>query len=260
MQDLSVTIFQQDLAWQDAPANRAQFACLLPAAAGSALVVLPEMFATGFTMEPAACAEGMDGPTVGWLREQAAQHGCAIAGSLAIAEGGAFRNRFLFARPDAGLEHYDKRHLFRMAGEHHGYVSGSERRVIEWQGWRLCPQVCYDLRFPVWSRNRGDYDALLYVANWPARRREHWRALLVARAIENQAWVIGVNRTGVDGKGIEYAGDSLVIDPWGVVVLDAGSAASVHRVTLAAATLADCREKFPVHLDADAFRIGGALQ
>ena len=203
MQDLSVTIFQQDLAWQDAPANRAQFARLLPAAAGSALVVLPEMFATGFTMEPAACAEGMDGSTVDWLREQAALHGCAIAGSLAIAEGGAFRNRFLFARPDGALEHYDKRHLFRMAGEHHGYVAGSEGRVIE-----------------------------------------------------NQAWVIGANRTGVDGKGIDYAGDSVVIDPWGRVVLDAGSAAGVHRVTLAAATLADCREKFPVHLDADAFCIG----
>ena len=119
MPDLSVTIFQQDLAWQDAPANRAQFDRLLPAAAGSALALLPEMFATGFTMEPAACAEGIDGPTVGWLREQAALHGCAIAGSLAIEEGGAFRNRFLFARPDGALEHYDKRHLFRMAGVHH---------------------------------------------------------------------------------------------------------------------------------------------
>jgi len=258
VQDLSVTIFQQDLAWQDAPANRAHFGRLLPAAAGSALALLPEMFATGFTMEPAGCAEAPDGPTVQWLRGQAAQHGCAIAGSLAIGEAGAFRNRLLFARPDGMLQHYDKRHLFRMAGEHRSYVPGSERRVIGWAGWRLCPQVCYDLRFPVWSRNRGDYDALLYVANWPARRREHWRALLLARAIENQAWVIGVNRTGLDGKGVEYAGDSLVIDPWGRVVLDAGGAAGVHRVTLSAATLAECREKFPVHLDADAFRIGGA--
>ena len=260
MQDLIVTIFQQDLAWQDAPANRAQFGHLLTAAAGSALALLPEMFATGFTMEPDACAEGMDGPTAGWLREQAARHGCAIAGSLAIEEGGAFRNRFLFARPDGALEHYDKRHLFRMAGEHRSYVPGSERCVVCWQGWRLCPQVCYDLRFPVWSRNRGDYDALLYVANWPARRREHWRALLVARAIENQAWVIGVNRTGVDGKGIEYAGDSMVIDPWGRVEFDAGSVACVHTATLSAAVLAECREKFPVHLDADAFRIAGARE
>ncbi|MBP6382093.1 MAG: amidohydrolase [Pseudomonadales bacterium] len=258
MQDLSVTIFQQDLAWRDAPANRAQFERLLPAAAGSALALLPEMFATGFTMEPAGCAEALDGPTVCWLREQAARHGCAIAGSLAIEETGTFRNRFLLARPDGALAHYDKRHLFRMAREHLSYVAGSERRVIDWAGWRLCPQVCYDLRFPVWSRNRGDYDALLYVANWPARRREHWRALLVARAIENQAWVIGVNRTGVDGEGIEYAGDSLVIDPWGRLALDAGSAAGVHRVTLAAQTLAQCREKFPAHLDADAFRLDAA--
>jgi omega-amidase len=255
MQDLKVAIFQQELAWQDPPANRAHFERLLPGARGAALALLPEMFATGFTMEPAGCAEAPDGPTASWLRAQAELLGCAIGGSLALCDGADFVNRFVLARPDGATESYDKRHLFRMGGEHLSYVAGGRRKVIEWAGWRLCPQICYDLRFPVWSRNRGDYDALLYVANWPARRRAHWRALLIARAIENQSWVIGVNRVGVDGKGIEYAGDSLVIDPWGVVVLDAGSEAGVHAATLSAATLAECRTKFPVQLDADAFRI-----
>ena len=256
MQDLSVTIFQQDLAWQDAPANRAQFARLLPAAAGSALVVLPEMFATGFTMEPAVCAEDMNGASIGWMCERAARLDAAIGGSLVVREASGFRNRFVLARPDGALECYDKRHLFRMAGEHHSYLDGERRVLIEWRGWRLCPMVCYDLRFPVWSRNRGDYDVLVYVANWPARRREHWRALLLARAIENQAFVVGVNRVGVDGKGVDYAGDSLVIDPWGKVLLDAGSDAGVHALSLSAATLTECREKFPAHLDGDAFTVG----
>jgi len=257
VQDLKIAIVQQDLAWQDAPGNRARFDRLLPGARGCSLALLPEMFASGFTMEPDACAEEPEGPSVSWLRARSAELGCAIGGSLALRAGTGFRNRFVFARPDGSCEHYDKRHLFRMAGEHHRYEPGGERTVVAWCGWRLCLQVCYDLRFPVWSRNRGDYDALLYVANWPARRREHWRALLVARAIENQCWVAGVNRTGVDGKGVDYAGDSLVVDPWGRVEVDAGSAAGVFPATLSAGVLAECREKFPVHLDADAFRIEG---
>jgi len=255
MQDLTLTLLQQDLAWLDAPANRARFAALLQRARGSDLALLPEMFNTGFTMEPQAWAETMDGPTVQWMREQAADLQLALAGSIAIREAAAFRNRFLFVRPDGALEHYDKRHLFRMSGEHQVYRPGELRRQLIWRGWRLSLQVCYDLRFPVWCRNRGDYDALLYVANWPSRRREHWCALLRARAIENQAWVIGVNRTGVDGNGIDYSGDTLVIDPWGAVTLDAGAAPGVHTVSLSAAVLADCRDRFPVHLDADPFSL-----
>ncbi len=257
MHDLSVVLLQQDLDWQDPPANRARFERLLSQTVAGELAVLPEMFATGFTMEPAVCAEAPDGPTVAWMQEQAQRCGVAIAGSLALNETGVFRNRLLFARPDGTFEHYDKRHLFRMAGEHHSYAAGGVRRVATWAGWRICLQVCYDLRFPVWSRNRRDYDALLYVANWPARRREHWRALLIARAIENQAWVLAVNRTGVDGKGVDYAGDSLVVDPWGRVVLDAGATPGVYRAVLAAETLAQCRRTFPVHLDADAFTLDG---
>ena len=257
MHDLSVVLLQQDLDWQDPPANRARFHRLLSQTVAGELAVLPEMFTTGFTMEPAVCAEAPDGPTVAWLREQAQRCGVAIAGSLALGEAGVFRNRLLFAHPDGTFEHYDKRHLFRMAGEQHHYAPGSVRRVVTWAGWRICLQVCYDLRFPVWSRNRRDYDALLYVANWPARRREHWRALLIARAIENQAWVLAVNRTGVDGKGVDYAGDSLVVDPWGRVVLDAGATPGVYRAALAAETLAQCHRTFPVHLDADAFTLDG---
>jgi omega-amidase len=255
MQDLRLTLLQQDLAWLDAPGNRARFAALLQSARGSHLALLPEMFNTGFTMQPQAWAETMDGPTVQWMREQAADLQLALGGTIAIREGAAYYNRFLFVRPDGAIEHYDKRHLFRMSGEHQAYSPGCLRRQLIWRGWRLSLQVCYDLRFPVWCRNRGDYDALLYLANWPSRRRGHWCALLRARAIENQAWVVGVNRIGVDGNGLDYSGDTLVIDPWGEVVLDAGADAGIHCVSLSASTLADCRERFPVHLDADAFSL-----
>lgn len=256
MRNLNIALVQTELTWHDPPANRARLERALAEARGADLVLLPEMFSTGFTMEPQACAEDMDGPTVAWLCEQSAALGAAVGGSLVIREGEGYRNRFLLATPDGRLQHYDKRHLFRMAGEQNHYVAGCERVIFEWQGWRLGAQVCYDLRFPVWSRNRGDMDALLYVANWPARRREHWRALLVARAIENQCFVVGVNRTGIDGKGVEYSGDSMVIDPWGHVLCDPLRREGVHEVMLEAATLDDCREKFPVHLDADAFELG----
>ncbi len=253
MRNLNVSLLQCDLVWHDPPANRARIGLQLAEARGADLVVLPEMFATGFTMEPAACAEDAGGPTVDWMRAQSKTLGAAVAGSLSVREGGAFRNRFYVVTPDDAVAHYDKRHLFRMAGEHQVYEAGAARRVVEWQGWRLCLQVCYDLRFPVFSRNRGDYDVLVYVANWPARRREHWRALLLARAIENQCFVIGVNRVGIDGKGVEYTGDSLVIDPWGRLLLDAASVPGLHEVMLEGTTLEDCREKFPVQLDADRF-------
>ena len=256
MRDLNLVLLQQTLMWQDPPVNRARFGALLDAVTGADLVLLPEMFSTGFTMEPAVCAEDMNGASIGWMCERAARLDAAIGGSLVVREASGFRNRFVLARPDGALECYDKRHLFRMAGEHHSYLAGERRVLIEWRGWRLCTMVCYDLRFPVWSRNRDDYDVLIYVANWPARRREHWRALLLARAIENQAFVVGVNRIGVDGKGVEHAGDSLVIDPWGKVLLDAGSDAGVHALSLSAATLTECREKFPAHLDGDAFTVG----
>ena len=170
------------------------------------------MFSTGFSMDAAALAEDMDGPTIGWMREEAAAMGCVLAGSLIVREGGRHFNRLVWARPDGTLAHYDKRHLFRMAGEQQHYAAGDRRLVVEIKGWRVCPMVCYDLRFPVWSRNRGDYDLLLYVANWPARRAHAWSALLRARAIENLSYVVGVNRIGRDGNGTSYAGDSVALD------------------------------------------------
>jgi predicted amidohydrolase len=255
MRDLRATLVQQPLAWHDAAANRRHLEALLaPHAGTSDLVVLPEMFTTGFTMAAAEVAETMDGPSVAWLRATAQRLGAVVAGSVVIDDGG-HRNRLLWATPDGGLAWYDKRHLFRMAREHEHYAAGEQRLVLEVGGWRVLPLVCYDLRFPVWSRNRGDYDLALYVANWPAARRYPWSTLLRARAIENLCYVIGVNRVGTDGKGIEYSGDSAVIDPLGQPVVDCGAAACVTTVTLSAEILAAHRARFPAHLDADEFRL-----
>lgn len=255
MRDLNVALVQQPLAWQDAAANRARFTELLaPLAGRTDLVVLPEMFTTGFSMQAAELAETMDGPTVQWLRATAARLGAVVTGSLIVDDDG-HRNRLLWARPDGTLAAYDKRHLFRMAREHEHYAAGATRVVVELQGWRVLPLVCYDLRFPVWSRNRADYDLALYVANWPSARRYAWTTLLRARAIENLCYVIGVNRIGADGAGIEYAGDSVALDPLGQPLAELGAGAAVTQVTLSAEALANHRRRFPAHLDADAFRL-----
>jgi predicted amidohydrolase len=254
--DLNVTLVQQPLVWHDAAANRARFGELLaPLAGRTDLVVLPETFTTGFTMHAGEFAEDMGGATVEWLRTTAARLGAVVAGSVIVADDGC-RNRLLWARPDGTLAAYDKRHLFRMAREHEYFAAGERRIVVDLHGWRVLPQVCYDLRFPVWSRNRGDYDLALYVANWPAARRYAWSTLLRARAIENLAYVVGVNRVGSDGQGVEYAGDSVALDPLGQPVADLGGAPSVTQVTLSAESLAAHRRRFPAHLDADAFRLG----
>jgi len=252
--NLRVTMIQADLAWQDPIANRRELAAHLRGLAGHTdLIVLPEMFTTGFSMDAAALAEPMDGATIGWLREEAAAVGCAITGSLIVAEGGRHYNRLVWAAPDGGFAHYDKRHLFRMAHEHEHYAAGSERVTVELKGWRICPLVCYDLRFPVWSRNRDDYDVLLYVANWPSRRRTAWSTLLRARAIENVCYVVGVNRVGKDGNGASYAGDSVALDFLGQVLGGDRGGDFVETVVLDRETLATFRRDFPVHLDADDF-------
>jgi predicted amidohydrolase len=255
VRDLNVTMVQQPLAWQDAAANRARFSELLaPLVGRTDLVVLPEMFTTGFSMQAAELAEDMEGPSVEWLRTMAARLGAVVAGSLIVADGG-YRNRLLWARPDGTLAAYDKRHLFRMAREHEHYTAGEERVVVDLYGWRVLPLVCYDLRFPVWSRSRDDYDLALYVANWPAARRYAWSTLLRARAIENLCYVVGVNRVGADGAGIDYAGDSVALDPRGRPLAELGDAAVVTQVTLSADALREHRRRFPAHLDADAFRL-----
>jgi predicted amidohydrolase len=251
---LRVTLVQSELAWQDPAANRHRLAAHFRGLAGHTdLVVLPEMFSTGFSMEAAALAEEMDGPTVGWMREEAAAMGCVVTGSVIVRDGGQHLNRLVWARPDGSLAHYDKRHLFRMANEHQHYAAGQRRLTVEVKGWRVCPMVCYDLRFPVWSRNRDDYDLLLYVANWPARRAHAWSSLLRARAIENLSYVVGVNRIGRDGNGATYAGDSVALDFLGQPVSSEGGGDRVETAVLDMESLRAFRASFPAHLDADEF-------
>jgi predicted amidohydrolase len=253
---LRVTLVQSELAWQDPAANRHRLAAHFRGLAGHTdLVVLPEMFSTGFSMAAAELAEDMHGPTIDWMREEAAALGCVIAGSLIVRDAGRCYNRFVWARPDGSLAHYDKRHLFRLAGEQEHYAPGADRLVVDLKGWRICPLVCYDLRFPVWSRNRGDYDLLLYVANWPQRRALAWSALLRARAIENQSYVVGVNRIGKDGNGTSYAGDSVALDFLGQPLSSEGGGDRVETAVLDLESLRAYRDSFPVHLDADRFEL-----
>jgi len=253
---LRVTLVQTELAWQDPAANRRNLAAHFRGLAGHTdLVVLPEMFSTGFSMDAEALAEDMDGPTIGWMREHAAALGCVVTGSLNVRDAGACFNRLVWARPDGSLEHYDKRHLFRMASEQRHYAAGDRRLVVEVKGWRVCPMVCYDLRFPVWSRARDDYDLLLYVANWPQRRAHAWTTLLRARAIENLCYVIGVNRVGKDGNGATYVGDSVAVDFLGQSLSSEGGGERVETAVLDLESLQAYRQSFPAQLDADRFEI-----
>ncbi len=263
LQPLTVSLVQGATRWHDAPANRDYYAALVRRVRGSDLIVLPETFLSGFSNDTGVSADTMDGEGVAWLRTLAAEVGAVICGSLAIREGGTVYNRLLWMRPDGVFEQYDKRHLFRMAGEHTRYGGGNARLIVELKGWRILPQVCYDLRFPVWLRNRRlaaaaggmDYDLAIFVANWPAPRRQPWRTLLRARAIENLACVIGVNRVGVDGNDLPYAGDSAVIDPVGEPLVECGALEQVATVTLDPAPLLAHRERFPAWMDADAFTL-----
>lgn len=262
MQTLNVSLVQGATRWHDAPANRDYYGSLVRRAAGqSDLIVLPETFLSGFSNDTRASAEGMDGEGLAWMRALAAEVKAVVTGSLAIREDDTVYNRLIWARPDGSFAQYDKRHLFRMAGEHTRYGGGSERLIVELKGWRILPQVCYDLRFPVWLRNRRlasaaggmEYDLSLFVANWPAPRRQPWRTLLRARAIENLAYVIGVNRVGTDGNDLPYAGDSAVIDPIGEPLIELGVQEQVVTVSLEPAPLLAHRERFPAWMDADDF-------
>lgn len=254
--DLNIALVQTTLAWHDPKANHAHFETLISRAQGADLVVLPEMFSTGFTMESESQAEAEDGPTSRWLLDQAARINAVITGSVIIrAADGSHRNRLLWARPDGELLHYDKRHLFRMAGEHEHYSPGERQVQFELKGWRIRPLICYDLRFPVWSRDPQNTDLLIYTANWPGARRLHWNRLLPARAIENLCYVAAVNRIGTDGKGFAYTGDSQMLDFQGESLLNIGEADGVFHVNLSAQSLSAYRQKFPAHLDADSFEI-----
>lgn len=257
MQDVSVTLVQTDLVWEDKIRNLSNFSRILnDLDEPTDLVVLPEMFTTGFSMNAPLLAEEMNGPAVQWLSESAASLGSVVAGSVIIREQGKYFNRLIWMRPDGSYDFYDKRHLFRMADEKKFYTPGSQRRVVGIKGWRFCPLICYDLRFPVWSRNRGDYHVLLYVANWPEPRRETWSCLLRARAIENQAYVIGLNRIGSDGNNIAYSGDSVVLDPKGTALSRIRSHEdTVETLRLSFQDLFEFRESFPAAMDADEFKL-----
>jgi omega-amidase len=256
MSTLRVSLIQQPLEWQNPEANRKHFEQLLEPLGGKTdLIVLPEMFPTGFSMDAPKLAEPVAGPTSKWLRGLSRSLGAAVTGSLITVDNGHYYNRMLWVTPDAEPLHYDKRHLFRMANEHNHYTPGSSALRVEWRGFRICPLVCYDLRFPVFARRRADldYDVLVYAANWPAARQHAWVTLLKARAIENQCFVVGVNRTGKDGKDIEYAGGSAAHDFLGQPLVELGAEAKVATATLDGEALRAFRARFPAHLDADRF-------
>jgi len=257
MSDLNVTLIQFPILWENQAANIRRISKKLETIRERTdLVVLPEMFTTGFSMNAAALAEPMEGPSMEWMADRAGEMGCQLTGSLIISDGRRFFNRMIWMRPDGTYAYYDKRHLFRMADEHKHYSAGEQRVVVLLGRWRFCLQICYDLRFPVWSRNRGDYDALIYVANWPQLRSSAWTALLQARAIENQAYVIGVNRVGEDGTGKSYSGDSAVRGPMGELLsrFETGREA-VETIPISLEALHSFREKFAVLQDADPFDI-----
>ncbi len=252
--DLRLALLQGPLAWHAVPANLAYFGALLENLEAVDLVLLPEMFNTGFSMDSASQAEPEMGITTQWLLEQAQRLNAVVCGSLIVkvAEGD-YRNRLIWARPDGSLAHYDKRHLFRMAGEHHHFTAGEQQLQVELKGWRIRPLICYDLRFPVWSRDAEHTDLLFYLASWPAARRMAWNRLLPARAIENLCYVAAVNRTGTDQQGYAYSGDSQVLDFMGETLLNAGDQDGVFYVSLQANKLAEFKQRFPAYLDADSF-------
>lgn len=256
MPTLKVSIVQSDLHWHDARRNREMFSLAIQnIKERTDLIVLPEMFTTGFSMDAPGLAEPMDGDTVVWMKETAGTHGAAVCGSVIIVDGNTYFNRFICVMPDGSAATYDKRHLFRLADEHSHYAPGNILQTFEIKGFRIRPMICYDLRFPVWSRNRGDYDLLLYVANWPSRRHNAWATLLRARAIENLSYLAGVNRVGLDGNDLPYIGGSAIIDYLGNDLVDLGDQEGTGTATLDLATLRNFRDKFPFDKDADEFAL-----
>ena len=262
MQDLKITIIQSNLHWENIEANLKMFSEKISSIQGKTdLIVLPEMFGTGFTMNNKPLAETMKGKTVEWMKRMAKEKNCVITGSVIIEEKKKYYNRLIWMLPNGKFKTYDKRHLFRYAGEEKYYSAGKKKLIVELNGWKICPLVCYDLRFPVWirnkiSKNKSEYDLLLFVANWPERRNYPREALLLARAIENQSYVIGVNRVGKDGGDINHSGDSVFINPQGEVISKAKpNEETSMTVELSYSALEEWRKKFPVWMDADKFKL-----
>jgi omega-amidase len=246
---LRIALIQTQLQWEQPLLNRLHFAeLMLPLAGRTDLVVLPEMFSTGFSMQPQVLAESMNGPTLEWMQTQAQRLQAVIIGSIMITDQGHFFNRLLWVAPDGSIQYYDKHHLFTPAGERTAYSAGQSQSIFTWNEWRICPRICYDLRFPEWSRQQSDsgrYDLLLYVANWPEARSHHWRALLQARAIENQCFTAGVNIVGSDGNQLQYIGDTSLVDYNGQILGTLARQTGVLLFSLDRSALLAYRERLP---------------
>jgi omega-amidase len=257
MDQLKVTILQAYLFWENIDKNLQNISLKLSAIREKTdLIVLPEMFSTGFTMNAADLAEDMDGKTMKWMKEKAKYFNAVITGSLIIKEKGKFYNRLIWMKPDGTYQHYDKKHLFGMAGENKVYQAGNKKLMVELNGWKIMPAICYDLRFPVWLRNSNDlYDLLLVVANWPEKRAHHWRTLIPARAIENQSYIIALNRVGHDGNEIYYSGDTTCIDPEGKVVYYKRDEEDLYTFTIYKSEVEKTRSEMPFLNDAESFKI-----
>ena len=254
MSDLRVTTVQSIIHWENKAANLAHFARQIQQLSGQTdLVVLPEMFTTGFSMNPEFLAEPMNGDTMNWMKAQAALLQAVVTGSFIAEEDGRYYNRLVWMFPNGDYEIYDKRHLFTLAQEDKHYEAGQKKLIVEWKGWKICPLICYDLRFPVWARNVEHYDLLLFTANWPSMRSQAWKTLLEARAIENQCFVVGVNRVGEDGNGLPYTGDSSIIDYSGKVLLRTTDIEQIATVTLSKSEMTTFRQKLNFLDDKDLF-------
>ena len=254
---LKVAIIQSDLVWENPKQNRLNFTKKIKDITGGIdLIILPEMFSSGFTMNASAVAETMQGETVLWMKDLASKKNTAIIGSLVISEAGNFHNRLLFVEPSGKITHYDKRHTFTLVGEDDVYTAGKEKVIVAYKGWKICPLICYDLRFPVWARNTEDYDVLIYVANWPKPRVSAWDTLLKARAIENMCYCIGVNRVGVDGVNSNYSGHSAVYDVLGNILTSiVPNKEQIEIITIEKRHIAAYRTKLKFLNDRDSFTI-----
>ena len=256
MEKLKVSIVQADLYWENINANLQLFEKKIESIqAATELILLPEMFTTGFTMNASSNAEAMSGQTMTWLKKQAAKKNAVIAGTFIVKEKEQFFNRLVWMFPDGSFQTYDKKHLFTLAKEDKTYSPGKERLIIHLNGWKICPLICYDLRFPVWSRNDQAYDLVIYLANWPATRSTHWKTLLRARAIENQSYTIGVNRVGTDGLDNYYSGDSTVIDFSGNILYQISHKENICTISLDKVEQSNFRQKLNFLPDQDRFKI-----
>ncbi|MCC6185969.1 MAG: amidohydrolase [Chitinophagaceae bacterium] len=252
--DLNISLVQTDIVWENAEQNRNLLSRKMAALKGKQhILVLPEMFTTGFSMAPHKLAETMDGATVQWMKSQANSLRSIITGSVIIEEEGQYYNRLLWVLPNGEVAYYDKRHLFSYAGEQEHYSAGSQRKIAQVNGWKICLNVCYDLRFPVWTRNTDEYDLLLFVANWPEKRNEIWETLLKARAIENMSFVVGVNRVGEDGNEHQYIGNTSIYNPIGELLARATKDESIIHYTLQHQGISENRSRFGFLNDRDDF-------